>query len=285
VTRRSFGRKLLGLIIGLALLILLALDGTRVVGGYMPFSVERNMASNYVADLPKPDERSAALDAFAEKLASLQGLAPGIAVEVHVIPVDSVQAFATLGGHILLYRGLLRSVQNEDTLATVLAHQIAHINHRHAAGALGRRVSLGLMLSLVSQDWAENFAKPSFHSSLRTAPDFLAEHETAVLRDTGATLFTLYGHLGGAVDLANTLRKFIAAGEKPRILETHPGIERLDEAFGPLSQEMGWPMGETGAKRRPLPAVLNFSADTAQGPATTQSPSSVPSKITPAATQ
>lgn len=260
--RKSIGRRTLAVLVVLALLILLAMDGARTVGRYMPFAVERNVAANYLAELPRPDAYANALNAFAERIAAVQGLSPEIAVEVHVLPSDNVQAFATLGGHILIYKGLLGAIKSEDELAALLAHQIAHLGKRHPAQALGRRVSVGMMLSLVSQDWAEAFARPSFHSSLRTAPTYLEAHETATIEDTGATLFSLYGHLGGASDLARTLRRLLSeqtSGEL-RIIETHPGIQLLDEQMQRLSQEHGWPLNHNESKRRPLPAELRLDA-------------------------
>lgn len=272
VRRKSPGRRTLVVLVMLALLALIGMDGTRIVGRYMPFSVERNVAANYVAELPAPDAYSKALNVFAENIAAVQGLPPEIAVEVHVIRTAPVQAFPTLGGHILLYEGLLRALRSEDELTALLAHQIAHLRLRHPAEALGRRVSVGMMLSIFSQDLAEAFSRPSFHASLRTAPTFLEQHETATLKDTGDTLVARHGHLGGATDLSATLKRIMATdleGET-RIIATHPGIAQLDEALRRMSREHDWPVEHPARQRRPLPADLvlhatQTGADTSAG--------------------
>lgn len=49
-----------------------------------------------------------------------------------ILADDSVNAFSTPGGYVLVTRGLLQHVKNEAQLAGVLAHEIAHITHRHA---------------------------------------------------------------------------------------------------------------------------------------------------------
>lgn len=256
--KKSVGRRILAAIVVLALLALIAMDGTRSMGRYVPFFVERNVAANYLLELPAQDAYAEALNAFTEKIAAVQGLPPGIAVEVHVIPQDTIQAFATLGGHILVYKGLLRAIRSEDELTALMAHQVAHLAERHPAQALGRRVSVGMMLSLFSQDWAEELARPSFHASLRTAPAFLDEHEVATQLATGQTLFSMYGHLGGAVDLARTLRRLVGeqADNFPRILETHPDILQLDDSLRRISQEHDWPLDDKAGRRRPLSAAL-----------------------------
>ncbi len=44
---------------------------------------------------------------------------------------DEVNAFAAPGGIIFITRGMLRACENEDQLAVVLAHEIAHVQGRH----------------------------------------------------------------------------------------------------------------------------------------------------------
>lgn len=48
-----------------------------------------------------------------------------------VLDTDEVNAFACPGGTIFVTRGLLRKATTEDELAAVLAHEIAHVTHRH----------------------------------------------------------------------------------------------------------------------------------------------------------
>ncbi|GHV72963.1 peptidase M48 [Spirochaetia bacterium] len=47
-----------------------------------------------------------------------------------------VNAFATPGGHIFITQGLLDCVSSEDTLAAVIAHEIAHIQLQHSIKAI-----------------------------------------------------------------------------------------------------------------------------------------------------
>ncbi len=48
-----------------------------------------------------------------------------------VLDDDEVNAFATPGGHIFLTRGMVRLAENEDELAAVLAHEVAHVVESH----------------------------------------------------------------------------------------------------------------------------------------------------------
>ncbi len=48
-----------------------------------------------------------------------------------VINTDSVNAFAAPGGFVFVTAGLIRSLESEDELAFVLAHEITHVVKRH----------------------------------------------------------------------------------------------------------------------------------------------------------
>jgi predicted Zn-dependent protease len=48
-----------------------------------------------------------------------------------VLETEEVNAFACPGGTIFVTKGMLRNATTEDELAAVLAHEIAHVTHRH----------------------------------------------------------------------------------------------------------------------------------------------------------
>jgi beta-barrel assembly-enhancing protease len=56
----------------------------------------------------------------------------GVSPSVHVLINPSLNAFAYPTGAIYVHSGLLARLENEAQLATVLAHEIAHVVHRHA---------------------------------------------------------------------------------------------------------------------------------------------------------
>jgi predicted Zn-dependent protease len=55
---------------------------------------------------------------------------------VEILDTGEICAYATTGGHIFISRGLIACAPSEDGLAAVLAHEIAHIQLRHAAAIL-----------------------------------------------------------------------------------------------------------------------------------------------------
>lgn len=63
-----------------------------------------------------------------------------------VLDTEQINAFATSGGHILITRGLISCAENEDALAAVIAHEIAHVQLQHSIKAIKTsRVSTALL--------------------------------------------------------------------------------------------------------------------------------------------
>ncbi len=53
---------------------------------------------------------------------------------------DLVNAFALPGGKVGVYSGIMEVAQTEDELATVVAHEIAHVTARHVSERMSQRV-------------------------------------------------------------------------------------------------------------------------------------------------
>jgi predicted Zn-dependent protease len=55
-----------------------------------------------------------------------------------VLDSEEINALSCPGGMIFITRGMLRQMKTEDDLAAVLAHEVAHVNHRDGAAAVQR---------------------------------------------------------------------------------------------------------------------------------------------------
>lgn len=53
-----------------------------------------------------------------------------------VLDTDEVNALACPGGIIFISRGMLKKAQNEEEVAAILAHEIAHVSHKDGLGAI-----------------------------------------------------------------------------------------------------------------------------------------------------
>ncbi|QNH60494.1 M48 family metalloprotease [Hymenobacter sediminicola] len=73
--------------------------------------------------------------------------------DVKIIKDDAVQnAFATPGGHIYVFSGLIKFLDNENQLAGVLGHEIAHADRRHTSKQLQQQYGISLLLSILVGD-------------------------------------------------------------------------------------------------------------------------------------
>lgn len=63
-----------------------------------------------------------------------------------VVASSSVNAFATPGGYVFAFSGLILAMDSEDELAAVMAHEIAHVTERHVA----KRIEDSQVVSLLS---------------------------------------------------------------------------------------------------------------------------------------
>jgi len=67
--------------------------------------------------------------------------------EVVVFQDDSANAFALPGGKIGVFTGLLNVAKNQDQLATVLGHEVAHVIARHSAERVSQSQAAQLLAS------------------------------------------------------------------------------------------------------------------------------------------
>ncbi|MFH1950039.1 MAG: M48 family metalloprotease [Pseudomonadota bacterium] len=65
-------------------------------------------------------------------------LRPGIPYNFVVIESPLQNAFSCPGGIIFVSSGLLRTIQSEGQLAGILAHEVAHVGHKHALQSIQR---------------------------------------------------------------------------------------------------------------------------------------------------
>ena len=96
---------------------------------------------------PQAGPAAAAADqAYVRAVAA--GLTPhvrrkGISYEVHVIDAPILNAWAFPGGHIVVTTTMLAFLQSEAELASILGHEIAHVDARHCIDRFEYQVAFG----------------------------------------------------------------------------------------------------------------------------------------------
>jgi predicted Zn-dependent protease len=72
-----------------------------------------------------------------------------------VLGSQTINAFSAPGGYVFITRGLYDTLDGDDALAAVLAHEINHITHRHALKIIARNDFFSGALDLASQRSAD----------------------------------------------------------------------------------------------------------------------------------
>src|SRR5215470_7836961 len=75
---------------------------------------------------------------------------PNLPWRFYVVDDKSINAFATLGGHVYVHSGLLAATRSESQLASVLGHEIGHIVGRHGLENVKRAQKYGTLAGLAA---------------------------------------------------------------------------------------------------------------------------------------
>ncbi len=242
----------------------LVLVGLTFLAGWLapkiPFHHEQALAQRLGIGTKNPLSvaQDEALQQLVNRLVGRMNLPHGMDIRVRLEPSDQVNAYATIGGHVVVYAGLLKKLGSEEALAALLAHEIGHVKHRHVASSAGRGLAISLALTLLSQDAGGAVAQSVFGVASQAAlMSYSREHETQADADALAAVIALYGHGAGYVQLFETLQKTEAempeAMRSAGFMRSHPLTQDRLQAAHHLAQQNGWSLqGHFTA----LPAVL-----------------------------
>ena len=73
-------------------------------------------------------------------------------INITVVNENVVNAFAIPGGQIVVFDGLLSKMTCKEELAALLAHEVAHVHHRHSLKSMCKSLAGALFVSLVFGD-------------------------------------------------------------------------------------------------------------------------------------
>ncbi len=249
--------ELTRLLLGLGLAAVLATAALVAAVGwlapYIPFAWEETVAAQVEpVGSPADPEAQQALRELADELVRAADLPPTISVRVHLSDQETPNAFATLGGHIVVTRGLVEAVSSENALAMVIAHEIAHVAERHPIQALGRGAVLQVVWAALAGATGQAAVERVLgQAGLLTMLRFNREMERAADRAALATLERYYGHTAGAAEFFRRLQARDDLGIWADFLRTHP---RPSERLAAIEAQS--PSRDGDGEVEPLPAPL-----------------------------
>ncbi len=226
---------------------------------YIPFSVEQQIMQNIDIrdDENSNPEMQNYLDELSSNLLPYIDLPKDITINIHYIDEPIENAYATLAGHISIYRGLIELLPNENALAMVIAHEIAHIKQRDPVVALGRGIVVGLFLTAIAGTSTDRFVSSVITGTgTITVLDFNRNQERRADEIALKALAAYYGH----VNDADTLFKEFLKTEKninihtPEFFSTHPLSEDRITNLHDTALMNGWALD---GKTTELSSLIN----------------------------
>lgn len=223
----EFLRLVAGLAVAVASISALLYFGGSHLARLVPFETECAMVGDTPPGIDLGDSAAtsrapvaAYLQELTERVAAAMDLPAGMKLKVHAVDTDVPNAFAALGGHIAVHRGLYEKMPSENALALVLAHEVAHIRARDPIAGLGGSATMLLALALVSGDAAS--LSSAFAGVVQAG--YSRRAEAAADEAAIAALVSVYGHAGGGSEAFRVLAEYQQAhgGEGPSFLSTHP---------------------------------------------------------------
>jgi predicted Zn-dependent protease len=142
-----------------------------------------------------------------------------------IVRSEEINAFAIPGGYIYVTTGLLQAVDNEAQLASVVAHEIAHVNERHSVQALKRQVLARGIAETAGLD-TSTLAQIGYQVAvdLPRTRDFEYEAD-----EVGIEILDNAGY--APIAAINFFENLQNRGATPEFLRTHPTNENRIEAL------------------------------------------------------
>lgn len=183
------------------------------------------------------------LQKIADDLILKMGL-PAQSVKVYISQNHQINAYATFGGHIVFYQGLLNQLPNEEAVVAVLAHEMAHIQHRDMLKGSTRNLLFMMVISLMGGDSISGFVAQL--EGLRYSRNLEENADKKAVE----TLNAYYGRVGGMVsafELFHQMEKE-ERDATPQWILSHPKTEQRIMIVKTFAQQKGYSLAVGTAK-------------------------------------
>ncbi|GLS92024.1 Zn-dependent protease [Psychromonas marina] len=148
--------------------------------------------------------------------------------EVVVFDSEQVNAFALPGGKIGVYTGLLKVATNQDQLATVIGHEVAHVTAEHSNERLSRSkiTEQGLAISSMAMEGSEYQSMTMAGLGLGVQYGVMMPYGRAQESESDIVGLRLMAEAGfdptQSVELWKNMAKASGGQQPAELLSTHP---------------------------------------------------------------
>lgn len=148
----------------------------------------------------------APIDSLVSEMCKANGISMA---DVHVVinRDNEVNAFATVGNHLIINTALINKMKNESQLCAVIAHEMAHLRLGHIQSAVRQQAIITVLLAMITgngnSDMLTNLTTKMISNSITRAKEDAADEQGA--------RYMHAMHLD-PMEMANTLETFESYG-------------------------------------------------------------------------
>jgi beta-barrel assembly-enhancing protease len=160
----------------------------------------------------------------------------GRAIKLHIYYNKEVNAFALPANHMVIYTGLIDFCKSPEELASVMAHEMVHMEHNHIVKKMTKEVGLSLLITLAGNEKGGEILKELTRTISSTAFDRDMERDA----DTTAVSYLAKAKIDPVV-FANLLFRLSQEHDIPKSFEwisTHPNTKDRTADILKLSSKM-----------------------------------------------
>lgn len=230
-----------GLLLLTFIIIFIVLAVIEYAAQFVPIEFEQHLVSPVVENYAQePTPTQIYLQTLADKIAVAQNLPPEMNISIHYIDDDTVNAFATLGGHVVIYKGLLEKLPHENALTMLLGHEIAHIKLRHPIKSLSSGIVLQIIWAMLS---GSSDTTGIINITQLTSLSFSRDNETEADEEGFQAVQQIYQDVNGATDLFKTLMDEQSPSNLSMLeyFSTHPDTQSRIKHLNQIAEKNAWP--------------------------------------------
>ncbi|HPA14547.1 MAG TPA: M48 family metalloprotease [Desulfobacterales bacterium] len=160
------------------------------------------------------------------------------AYQFYIVDEYVYNAFATPAGHIFINRGLLEAMENEEELAGILSHEIAHVLCRHISQKIERSkkiaiatlagLAAGIFLGAAAGSGAASAVTVGSMAAGQSAELAYSREDEMQADQIGLRYLAKAGYEGtGLLTILKKIRgqEWFGSDQIPHYVKTHPAIE------------------------------------------------------------
>lgn len=208
--------------------VLFSINNDKELGAQVSEQIENDSSFNLMSRSEYP-EAYLYLDAMVDEILNSVEVTyrDEFVWQVTLIHDDStLNAFATPGGYIYVYTGLIKFLDNADDLAGVLGHEIAHADLRHTSRNLQKQYGIQILLSIaLGQDASQLEQVAGQIAGTVAGLSFSRDFEEEADAESVVYLAETHYACNGAASFFEKLEATGQAGGVPEFLSTHPSPE------------------------------------------------------------